>query len=609
MKKICMVNKTIDFIDKVKFIHGDKYDYSLVTYINNITKVEIKCFKHGIFEQTPKKHLIGQGCPKCGMNKLTPNEYIDKVKIIHGDKYDYSLVNYIDSTTKIDIICKEHGVFNQIAHSHLSGHGCPRCVGINKTTSQFIGEAKIIHGDKYDYSLVNYIDSTTKIDIICKEHGIFKQSPTNHISNKQGCVVCSNLLKKENTHGFIVKAKHIHGDKYDYSLVNYIDNITKVEIICEKHGSFLTKPNNHISNGSGCPKCVNNQKNTNKNFIHCANSVHGDKYDYSLVSYINNKNKIDIICPEHGIFKQSPNNHVSKKQDCPKCSIRYDKSESEIKNFINSLNIITIENDRKILNGKELDIYIPSHNLAIEFDGLYWHSEKFRTNKYHLNKTNECEKQGIQLIHIFEDEWLYKQDIVKSRLMNLLGLTQNRIYGRKTEIKEVSPNDSRYFLVNNHIQGNVNSKIKLGLYYDNELVALMTFGSLRKSMGSTSIDGSYELLRFCNKLNTNIIGGADKLLKHFIKIYNPIELISYADRRWSQGDLYNKLGFTFVHDSKPNYFYVINNKRENRFKYRKSELVKIGYDSNLSERQIMLDRGINRIYDCGNKKYIVTNKK
>jgi len=188
-------------------------------------------------------------------------------------------------------------------------------------------------------------------------------------------------------------------------------------------------------------------------------------------------------------------------------------------------------------------------------------------------------------------------------LMNILGLTSNKIYGRKTQIREVTPKDSKTFLNTNHIQGNVNSKIKLGLYYDDELVSLMTFGLLRKSLGSISKEGSYELLRFCNKLDTTVIGGADKLLKYFINTYTPIEIISYADRRWSQGNLYKKLGFDFVHDSSPNYFYVINNKREYRFKYRKDVLVKEGFDPSKSERQIMKERGFNRIYDCGNKKY------
>ena len=281
------------------------------------------------------------------------------------------------------------------------------------------------------------------------------------------------------------------------------------------------------------------------------------------------------------------------------------QSENKVLKFIEELDISLEKGTRKVIPPLELDMYIPSHNIAIEYDGLYWHSDKFIINDYHLNKTELCEKQGIRLIHIFEDEWVHKQDIVKSRLSNILGLTPNKIYGRKCVIKEVSPKDSKEFLDNNHIQGNVNSSVKLGLYYNDELVSIMTFGGLRKSMGSKSKEGSYELLRFCNKLESTVIGGADKLLKYFIKTHKPIEIISYADRRWSQGGLYDNLGFTFTHNSLPNYYYVIGTKREYRFKYRKDVLVKEGFDPTKTERQIMIDRNIYRIYDCGNKKYVL----
>ena len=192
---------------------------------------------------------------------------------------------------------------------------------------------------------------------------------------------------------------------------------------------------------------------------------------------------------------------------------------------------------------------------------------------------------------------------MKSRIKNLLGLTDNRIYGRKCIIKEITAKEAKIFLDLNHIQGNVNARIKVGLFYDNELVSLMTFGGLRKSMGGVSDVGSYELLRFCNKLDSTIIGGADKLLKYFIKTYDPKKLISYADRRWSTGNLYEKLGFTFIHDSKPSYYYIVNNRREYRFKYRKDILISEGYDGSKTEREIMIERGLYRIYDCGAKRY------
>ena len=275
--------------------------------------------------------------------------------------------------------------------------------------------------------------------------------------------------------------------------------------------------------------------------------------------------------------------------------------EKELVDFVKSLEVEVVENECGVLNGKELDIYIPSHNIAIEYNGLYWHSELFKDKNYHLNKSKMCNDKNIRLIHIFEDEWVYKKEIVKSRIKNILGITTNKIYARKCEVREVSPSDTKEFLNNNHIQGFSKSKVKLGLYYNDELVSLMTFGLGRLIMGGKNDE--WELVRFCNKLDTTVIGGASKLFKFFIKNYKPSKVISYADIRWSDGGLYYNLGFDFIHDSKPNYWYVTNDIREYRFKYRKSELVKHGYDSNKSEKEIMFELKKYRIYDCGNKKF------
>ena len=260
-------------------------------------------------------------------------------------------------------------------------------------------------------------------------------------------------------------------------------------------------------------------------------------------------------------------------------------------------------NNRTILDGQELDIYIPKLKLAIEFNGIYWHSEKYVESTYHIQKTQRCEQQDIQLIHIFEDEWVNNQNIVKSRLENLVKQTKNKIYARKCVIRLVPSKDCKEFLNKNHIQGHVNSSIKLGLYYNNELVSLMTFGGYRKALGNTKQDNMYELLRFCNKLDTTTIGGANKLLQYFIKNYNPKKIISYADRRWSKGNLYETLGFEFKGNTTPNYWYIIDKQRKNRFNYRKDVLIKEGFDSNKTEHEIMIERNILRIYDSGNKKY------
>jgi very-short-patch-repair endonuclease len=260
------------------------------------------------------------------------------------------------------------------------------------------------------------------------------------------------------------------------------------------------------------------------------------------------------------------------------------------------------------ISRKEIDIYLPKLKIGFEFNGIHWHSELYKENSYHYDKTNFFNYKGIRIIHIWEDDWLYKKDIVKSRILNILNMSE-KIWARKCQIKEITDNKIvKQFLDTNHIQGSINSKIKIGLYYNNELVSLMTFGNLRKNLGQNITDGNWELLRFCNKLNTTVIGGASKMLNHFIKIYSPNEIITYADRDWSNGNLYDNLGFKQVGVTKPNYYYVIKNIRKNRFSFRKDILVKKGYDSEKTEKQIMFDLGYYRIYNSGNIKYVKTIK-
>jgi very-short-patch-repair endonuclease len=187
----------IDFIEKAKNLHGDKYDYSIVNYLNNITKVNIICPKHGEFLQFPNGHLIGQECPKCSSTCVkSTDQFILSAKTIHNNIYDYSLVNYVNNRMKIKIICSKHGIFEQAPYSHLNGNGCPKCAVIKnsgilkKTQQEFINESIKLHNNKYDYSKVNYINAHTKIIIICPEHGEFKQKPNNHL-NGRGCPSCS----------------------------------------------------------------------------------------------------------------------------------------------------------------------------------------------------------------------------------------------------------------------------------------------------------------------------------------------------------------------------------------------------------------------------------
>ena len=286
----------------------------------------------------------------------------------------------------------------------------------------------------------------------------------------------------------------------------------------------------------------------------------------------------------------------------------YGKSnmEKDLYNFIKenyTENILL--NKKDIIKPLEIDIYLPDLKLAFEFNGLFWHNEINKSNDYHLEKTEFCEQQGIHLIHIYEDDWIYKQEIVKSRILNLLGKTPNKIYARKCIIKEITDNKLVYeFLNTNHQQGFIISKIKIGLFYENELVSLMIFGNQRISMETKSKENTYEILRFCSKLNTSVIGGSEKLFKYFIENYNPKEVISYADRSWSQGELYKKLKFNFVGKTPSNYYYIVDGIKKYKFGFRKDKLIRDGFDPTKTEHEIMLERNIFRIYDSGSLKFI-----
>jgi hypothetical protein len=328
--------------------------------------------------------------------------------------------------------------------------------------------------------------------------------------------------------------------------------------------------------------------------------------NYEIINYEETGN-IELKCDKGHVFKCQKQlvlkrikaNHVVCTVCQPLNSFENSTSkyEKELLKFIEeNYNGTILQNTKEILNNLELDIYLPELKLAFEFNGLYWHSELYREKNYHLNKTKRCLNKEIQLIHVYEDDWLYKNEIVKSRVLNLLGKTERKIYARKCTINEVDNKTIKTFLEENHIQGYVSSDKNIGLFIENELVSLMTFGKGRFHNKNT------ELLRFCNKLNTNVVGGASKIFKYYVSNYKN-NIISYADRSWSNGNLYRQLGFNFVKETPVNFSYISNGIRLNRFKYRKSELIKQGYDKNRTEHDIMQEKGLYRIYDSGNLKY------
>lgn len=306
-----------DFLNRASKLYGNKYDYSKVKFTNTSTKVCIICPEHGEFEITPNNFLRGHKCPTCsGRQRITKEVFISRSTIVHKGRYDYSKVDWKGATKAVCIICPVHGEFQQIARNHMQGNGCQKCFATPKSnTMEFIRKAQAIYGDRYDYGKVEYKGNKEKVCIICPEHGEWWMSPNNHLRGHR-CPVCYGTPKHTNE-AFITMARKIHGDRYDYSNIEYKGNKEKVNIICPQHGDFWQSPQSHL-NGNGCAVCSGTQKITVPIFINRCTKKHSGKYDYSKVEFKTLDDFVKITCPEHGEFEQRAKVHY-RGYGCPIC--------------------------------------------------------------------------------------------------------------------------------------------------------------------------------------------------------------------------------------------------------------------------------------------------
>ena len=396
----------------------------------------------------------------------------------------------------------------------------------------------------------------------------------------------TNLIKYgvENysqTNEFIEKSKATF--LINYGVNSPVKNSTvKEKINKSKEISYAKKWGKILNTSTDNIKILSDDTVLIKNF--CVNHNEFEITKFNLINRINRSTNICTQC-----YPISENSSIK---------------EIEVRNFIeNELNIRT---EKIKIENREIDIYLSEYMFGIEFNGLYWHSDIYKDNNYHLNKTELCKKHEIQLLHIFEDEWVNKKDIIKNIIKSKLGLIENKIFARKCTIKEIDTNSSQEFLSQNHIHGNIKSKIKIGLFYNNELVSLMTFRKKRFAKNNKiNIDGEYETLRFCDKLNALVIDGASKLLSYFIENYKPKSIVTFADRRCGNEELYLNLGFSFVKNTKPNYWYfkIGSYFREYQLNFKRNILTKQGFDPLKTKHQIMDERKYLKIYDCGYIKF------
>lgn len=327
---------TEQVIQQFKKMHGDKFDYSKVNYTHAWNKVIIICRVHGEFEQLVGMHRKGQGCAQCVHDdkRHSKEQVIQKFKKTHGTKYDYSLMEYINTDTKIRIVCSTHGEFMQTPDKHIQGNGCPMCIGRHKTFEDILLEFKAVHGDKYNYSEVEFSVITRKVRIVCPKHGIFIQTPQKHITG-QGCPKCGGSLKLTLSE-FIEQCREKHSNKYDYSEVVYERGKSKIKIICPQHGAFEQDAQSH-KGGCGCPYCARNYNLETMEVIEQFTIIHSDRYEYTKVNYINAYTSIIITCREHGDFVQTPKSH-KKGSGCPECVITIGHTKQNYVEYCNQYN-------------------------------------------------------------------------------------------------------------------------------------------------------------------------------------------------------------------------------------------------------------------------------
>jgi len=427
------------------------------------------------------------------------------------------------------------------------------------------------NGEFWHFKYFNLIEKENKETLKCPECDWC----TTDLTNKTGSFTKHVIKEHDSVEDFVLRNKNyeylFNVYKKNTILSDFFNNSDDNFIICKICGEiFKTITNTHL--------------NTHETNINDYKIKFGE---YSLISNTSKKTFVDNLT-----------NCVT--------NIKYrSKGEIDICEFLQSNNINVDICNKKILNGIELDMYLPDYKIAIEYNGLFWHSEKQGKNKtYHINKTKKCLEKNIRLIHIFSDEWITKHKIIKNRLLNLTNKNNVKYYARKCIVSELTKEEKGRYLTENHLQGNDKSQIFIGLKFNNKIVAVMTFGSLRKSMGYKNVQNFYELYRYSS---LNVIGGFSKMFKYFIKKYDPEKVITYANRNWTPSDdfsFYNKVGFSFVSETEPNYSYTKKyDKREHRFNYTKNKLIKMGFDKNKSESEIMFENGYDRIWDCGNLKY------
>lgn len=478
----------------------------------------------------------------------------------------------------------------------------------------------------YDFSKSVYAGMNQKITYECPVHGEMQSDAKNMIKGAV-CNKCSmearagkNRLSRKKV---LEKFEATHNGTYGYEKANYSGRNKKLIITCRKHGDFLQLAGDHMD-GAGCPQCFHedrrgaSQRDTTDSFITKVRSMYGNDFDLAGIEYVGSQQDIEVTCTKHNeVCKTKPNWLLNGANPCPKCNHMKSSQEQAIADYLKIFTTVDQRN-RSILKPKELDIYLPEKDLAIEYSGMFWHShgteEEERKNKNnHYNKYINCANNGIRLITIYESEWLERPYAIKRLLRNAIGKSKGKLMARKCELKKVEHKVAVSFYEKYHPQGGAGNGEHYGLYWNNKLVACMRFTYGINDRGA-SANRVWTLSRYATRVT--ISGGASKLFKAFVDEHAPSEVKSFSDNRYFSGAMYTQLGFDLEENSRPDYqVWSVKAGLKSKSQYQRrcvqarlkehgySEVYDADVDSR-SERDMTYYMGARRIYDCGKKRWI-----
>jgi len=431
-----------------------------------------------------------------------------------------------------------------------------------KTLKQVLAEFPEEVLDRFDFSNATYKGALEPISgILCPLHGTFQQYSGQLRKNGATCPECGAekrvKARRLSLDAFLQKARNIHGNKYSYEKTKYKNMTTKITVHCPRHGDFEINPAKHVHGGQGCPACGAISRGHQKDKVSCrhksaeskkarfaqlfpkrAAEVHGAKYTYENHGYVSGRQKVTITCPEHGSFEQAVYHHLGG-QGCPKCSHHQSKPEQDIADFL-SLFTTVVQRDRSIIAPKELDIYLPEHNLAIEYCGMYWHThrdqaDEKKNKRRHIEKHQLCAAKGIRLITIYETEWLEHPQTIRRLLRAATGNLRGRLMARKCDLRSVSNAEARSFYDKYHPQGGNGHGTHYALFWKDKMVACMRFTLGGNDRGYGAKDRQWTLSRYATRLS--VAGAAGRLFKAFIKNYHPDSVKSFSDNRLFGGGM------------------------------------------------------------------------